>query len=90
MDERVWKESIQISLIFDTILSSGDGLSKETAFTITSITAEFNIVSCWFSAVKAVLVDNSIAPIEVSHQMTKMLKESILMFLGLLLKTGNE
>jgi hypothetical protein len=67
-NEEYMKGIHQISLIFDTILSSGDGLSKETAFTITSITAEFNIVSMLgFSAVKeAVLVDNNYDFIEVS------------------------
>lgn len=59
----------QITLIFDTILSSGDGLTKETAFVITSVSCEFDIISMLgLAPIKdPVVIDENYEFIEVTN-----------------------
>ncbi|WP_255580285.1 DUF4919 domain-containing protein [Flavobacterium sp. UMI-01] len=66
-NEEFMKGIHQISLIFDAILSSGDGLTKETAFAVTSVSAEYEITSILgFSPVKnPVFIDQNYEYIEI-------------------------
>ena len=65
--EEFMKGIHQISLIFDTILSSGDGLTKETAFVVTSVSAEYEIMSIlgFTPAKDPVVVDKNYEFVEV-------------------------
>lgn len=66
--EEFMKGIHQISLIFDAILSSGDGLSKETAFSITSVSAEYEIISLLgFDPIKEpTVIDKNLEFVEVA------------------------
>ncbi|WP_278034981.1 DUF4919 domain-containing protein [Flavobacterium nitratireducens] len=57
----------QISLIFDAILSSGDGLSKETALVVNTVSSELEIISILgFQPIKnPVVIDENYEFIEV-------------------------
>lgn len=66
-EEEFMKGIHQISLIFDAILSSGNGLTKDTAFVVTSVSAEYEIMSILgFKPVKnPVIVDQNYEFVEV-------------------------
>ena len=57
----------QITLIFDSILSSGDGLTKDTAIVLTSVSLEYQIVSLLgYNPVKEpIVIDKNFEFIEV-------------------------
>lgn len=65
--EEFMKGIHQISMIYYTILSSGDGLSKETALVITTVSSELEIISILgFNPIKdPVVVDSNYEFIEV-------------------------
>jgi hypothetical protein len=59
----------QITLIFDSIMSSGDGLTKENAIVLTSVSAEYEIVSILgFTPIKEpVVIDKNFEFVEVAN-----------------------
>lgn len=44
-DDDYFKTSVKMNIIIDAILSSGDGLSKKTAFYVTHISDEYDLIS---------------------------------------------
>ncbi|RVT74458.1 DUF4919 domain-containing protein [Flavobacterium sufflavum] len=68
-EEEFIKGIHQISLIFDAILSSGNGLSKETAIVVTSVSAEYEIISLLgFNPVKEpIVVDKNLEFVEIAN-----------------------
>lgn len=67
--EEFMKGIHQISSIFDAILSSGNGLTKETAIVVTSVSAEYEIISLLgFNPVKEpIVVDKNLDFVEIAN-----------------------
>lgn len=68
-EEEFMKGIHQISSIFDAILSSGDGLTKETAIVLTSVSPEYEIISLLgFNPVKEpVVIDKNFEFVEIAN-----------------------